>query len=514
MKRIFLSIACAALALAGNAQETYQSATLTDQDLSGTARYVGMGGAMEALGADISTMSTNPAGIGLFRRSQASLSLGVNSVSGYDAFDAAKSKLSFDQAGLVFSTESGRLNFGFNYHKSKNFNALLNVSDGLSLASQNKLSAIKYYDGIMNESNYSQVDFLYNHVLNGGFNDKQELVKDFDRWYNANGYNTQTLQTGYTSSYDMNLSGNVNDRFFWGVTLGVKDLRYNSSTLYREHMLEFDDKTVIGDMVLEDSRIVNGTGFDLKLGLIVRPVETSPFRFGAYFHTPTWYSMKTSNFTVLYNELPHNHGNYDSKSSEEYMEFRTNTPMHFGLSLGHTVGNTIALGATYDYADYGTIDNRIIRGDYSYYSGYDYDDSESDYRMNSHTKETLRGVHTLKLGAEVKLLPQLSLRAGYNYVSPKYQKNAYRDVTIDSPGTFMSSTTDYINWHSTNRITAGVGFNLGGFTIDLAYQYSNTSGEYYPFLSYYSKDEYNNVCNAVKVNNTRHQALLTFGYRF
>ena len=39
------------------AQETYENAKVSAQDLNGTARYVGMGGAMEALGADISTIS-------------------------------------------------------------------------------------------------------------------------------------------------------------------------------------------------------------------------------------------------------------------------------------------------------------------------------------------------------------------------------------------------------------------------------------------------------------------------
>ena len=58
------------------AQETYENAKLVTPDLNGTARYVGMGGALEALGADISTMGSNPAGIGMFRKSNASLSFG------------------------------------------------------------------------------------------------------------------------------------------------------------------------------------------------------------------------------------------------------------------------------------------------------------------------------------------------------------------------------------------------------------------------------------------------------
>ena len=52
------------------AQTSYEAAVLLDTELSGTARYVGMGGAMGALGADMSTMSTNPAGTALYRSHQ------------------------------------------------------------------------------------------------------------------------------------------------------------------------------------------------------------------------------------------------------------------------------------------------------------------------------------------------------------------------------------------------------------------------------------------------------------
>ena len=71
MKKHTLLFAAAITALTASAQETYLDGTLLKPQLSGTARYVGMGGAMEALGADISTIGTNPAGIGLFRHSTA-----------------------------------------------------------------------------------------------------------------------------------------------------------------------------------------------------------------------------------------------------------------------------------------------------------------------------------------------------------------------------------------------------------------------------------------------------------
>ena len=72
MRKVLIITACLLTAVSANAQETYDNANIATQDLNGTARYVGMGGAMDALGADISTISSNPAGIGLFRSSPAS----------------------------------------------------------------------------------------------------------------------------------------------------------------------------------------------------------------------------------------------------------------------------------------------------------------------------------------------------------------------------------------------------------------------------------------------------------
>ena len=86
MKRvkIILPALLGLMTIPAMAQETYQDAKLAETALTGTARYVGMGGAMEALGADLSTISTNPAGIGMFRKRQAALSAGVLAQSSAD----------------------------------------------------------------------------------------------------------------------------------------------------------------------------------------------------------------------------------------------------------------------------------------------------------------------------------------------------------------------------------------------------------------------------------------------
>ena len=86
MKKIFVSIFVLATAMPVVAQETYENAKIATEDLNGTARYVGMGGAMDALGADISTIGSNPAGIGLFRKSNISASFGFNTQEGVVIF--------------------------------------------------------------------------------------------------------------------------------------------------------------------------------------------------------------------------------------------------------------------------------------------------------------------------------------------------------------------------------------------------------------------------------------------
>ena len=97
------------LGTAVSAQETYDNAQLATKDLNGTARYVGMGGAMEALGADLSTIGTNPAGIGMFRRSMVAGSFGFNSQQDAKSFgNANKTNMSFEEQELRSDTHSSR----------------------------------------------------------------------------------------------------------------------------------------------------------------------------------------------------------------------------------------------------------------------------------------------------------------------------------------------------------------------------------------------------------------------
>lgn len=511
MKRIYLTVASLAFtSFVAVAQETYENTKLIDNDLNGTARYVGMGGAMEALGADLSTIGTNPAGLGLFRKGKADLSFGLVNQTGMNKFNSlSKTNMSFDQIGVVFNlskTPNASFNIGFNYHKSRNFDQLLNAANTLNNASQNKLTYQKYRNQVFKERKdltYSQLDALY--MDNLLYDNRTKKYYNFP----ATGYLYNQENKGYIGEYDMNLSANLNDRVYLGLTMGIHDVHYKGYAEYTENFVP--NANNIPGLTLNDSREITGTGFDVKLGAIVRPMAESPFRLGAYIHTPVWYDLTTSNYTVLTD------GTARPNVGETY-DFRVNTPWKFGLSAGTTLADRIALGATYEYAAYNAMQTRIKDGGtYDWYYGTYYESSHNDRAMNNHTEDALKGQHTLKLGAEARITDHFSLRAGYNYLSALYKDAAVKDGSLNSPGTYYASSTSYVNWKDTNRFTFGLGWNVWRFNIDLAYQYSQQNGTFYPFMNYHegsAPSVEDNIANPTQVNNKQHQLLLTMGYKF
>lgn len=540
MKRIYLTVASLAFtSFVAVAQETYENTKLIDNDLNGTARYVGMGGAMEALGADLSTIGTNPAGLGLFRKGKADLSFGLVNQTGMNKFNSlSKTNMSFDQIGVVFNlskTPNASINIGFNYHKSRNFDQLLNAANTLNNASQNKLTYQKYRNNVYylhklkdsqgnvvlkndgtpklasDNFSFNQVDYLYMNSLPQTTNlDPADPTLKVFKPLAATGYLYNQENKGYIGEYDMNLSANLNDRVYLGLTMGIHDVHYKSYAEYTENFLRNNIYNIRG-LTLNDWREITGTGFDVKLGAIVRPMAESPFRLGAYIHTPVWYDLTTSNYTELTD------GTLRPSIGESY-DFRVNTPWKFGLSAGTTLADRIALGATYEYAAYNAMQTRIKDGGtYDWYYGTYYESSHNDRAMNNHTEDALKGQHTLKLGAEARITDHFSLRAGYNYLSALYKDAAVKDGSLNSPGTYYASSTSYVNWKDTNRFTFGLGWNVWRFNIDLAYQYSQQNGTFYPFMDYHegsAPSVEDNIANPTQVNNKQHQLLLTMGYKF
>lgn len=524
MKTSVTLLACSLLAMAtASAQNAYDAEKLLGNDLNGTARFVGMGGAMGALGGDMSVMTSNPAGIGIYRRNDASVSFGFNVTSTESSFngthmDESRTKASFDQAGFVYSFKVGNntalryVNFGFNYHRSKNFSRLFSMGGALNGLSQswqlaemmndyidyNDLSITNsstFQDKVLGSANaytkyWNSLPVLSVMGAQTGVVDWPEGASQMMGW-DGNSNHYYSKETGGIDQYDFNISFNINDRVYLGVTFGFYDMDYKRYSTYIENV-DDDYGEDNGSYALQNYYHMDGSGFDVKMGVIVRPFESSPFRLGFAVHTPTWYDLRERYDAYMESDIDYYNASYDQMLSNYICpnvltyDFDLRTPWKFNVSAGTTFGGVLAVGAEYEYQNYSTSKLEDVDG---YELGYQY--TIEDY---------LKGVHTVRVGLEARVLPAFSIRAGYNYSSAAFEKDAY------SPLALYSTHTEFDNKECRHTLTAGLGFRGNYFYADLAYKYDMYKSKFYAF------DDVD--LPATKVDNSRHQLLLTLGARF
>lgn len=530
----------AALTLAGGlqAQDIYKVEMLSGNDLNGTARYVGMGGAMGALGADLSAMGNNPAAIGLYRKSDVAMTGSMTvQPNGMMMSDVDKARASFDQMGFVYSVKSGGenlrfLNFGFNYQKRrnlKNYIGLDNVrtSDGLSQSWQ-MFQLAGGFDNPIDLAPDAGNDMMTTPLTIAGY-ETQMIAPIYDDegnfvGYNpsyADRYNYHRVQWGGINEYDFNIAFNYRDRIYGGLTLGVYNVEMRGRTEYDELLIgETDPVTNVTETApynLTQEENIYGTGYDLKLGLIFRPIDSSPFRIGFSFATPTFYNL-THN-TALHLSSPY--GYEDTETGDVYdrsnytldtsADYKIRTPWRFNLSMATTFGNYLALGAEYEIAQGKSAQVRYP----DMYDGYTdrYETATRDQALDAEIDKYLCPQHTVRLGAEVRLAKGLYTRLGYNYVSAPMKDNAFLDLFTESPSYRVSTSTDYVNLGAINRVTAGLGYRGKRFYADFAYQFQRQQGDVYAF-HYTESENLKNVLTGQKVDLNRHNAMLTIGIKF
>lgn len=544
MKKIMIATACALLTVAGtHAQTVYDAAKLADKDLSGTARFVGMGGAMGALGGDISTISTNPAGIGIYRSNDVMTSF---SFSAYGAeskylggtFNTDKNRFAYDNIGVVFAAKVGNqtplryVNFGFNYKRSKSFYKNMSMSGLMGSFEGQLLSQANFMAQQATSASRYVWDQFQEHLDYGA----NAIYKDDAAgWLGAMGVQGERLGTDKTSEkwntyhpilpldaesadilfdskergginqYDFNVAFNISDRVYFGVTIGAYDVDYSKSSGYDEGYVNGNGKFNEDEgYLLESNNRIKGSGFDVKFGLIARPFESSPLRVGLAVHSPIFYNLTYKTNAMMFSDFLNDVGEKKNVAVDTYaalnntdmaFEYKLQTPWTYNVSLGYTVGKSLAFGAEYEYEDYSTM------------KFFDMDGYDKEWETEE-AKLTMQGQHTFRIGAEYKVIPQFAMRLGYNYISASFKDDAIKAL----PSNSVLTDTDFANVKSRNNYTLGVGYRGSLFYADLAYQFSTYKEDFYPF--YNDINSYIVTPEATKVTNTRSQVLFTLGLRF
>lgn len=492
-----------------NAQDMYQTAPFMENDITGTSRFISMGGSMGALGGDMSVMGTNPAGIGLYRSTDIAISGSMNfnrAKANYNGNVVKSNKTSFDleNFGAVLAcrqNDGGPMKFfnvGIGYRRknglSRDF-AMAGPSLGYS-----QQYAIRYlYDNnpfSLSSADYKSFEGLYYSWLpllatyaNIGDTDGNLITRpDGSLIYEPTDVEFVSEERGGTSEVDFNFATNFNDRFYFGATVSLVNVDYSRNTVY----YEYDDQGEIYS--LGNYNDVEGTGVNIKIGAILRPFKYSPFRLGFAVHTPTWYNLRNYSYADISGPF----GDfYDTRDYELYYDVldiksKLNTPWRFTASAAYTFGNYLALNVDYEYADYTTANYRRSA-------------IGSRNNLNEEIECNMDEQHTVRVGAECNLGSGFSLRGGYVYSSAPMKTTAFKEM-MNMPVT--STSTEFENRYDKEMVTLGLGYRGKIWYFDMAYALQIQKSDFYPYCD-------PDVMNpAAKVDYTDHSVTATLGMKF
>ena len=573
MKKSIIACAAVLTGTAAFAQSAVDAYRLSQPDMKGTARYMSMAGAFGALGGDLSVLSHNPGGIGVYRNSEVGFTLDLDvqhseSTSNMGKNGVDQTKFLLNNIGFVWtlrlpSSSCPNLNVGFTYNKNASFNRRYRGNINLSNSLSNYIAAVTtaggynadQLSGAGNDDPYNPssgygapwLSILgYNSYLISSVSDN-EFIGQWGSAYELDGSPAATSGTGYfdvqesgaIDSYNIALGGNIANVVFWGMDVDITHMNYNLTPQWSERL----ENAVVGDdygdlwimparWALNNFYNCSGTGFNYKFGVIVKPIQE--FRLGFSFETPTWYSLtETFNANVNYrygDEQPEVSETNDGFPGTNDINFRT--PWKINASAAAVLFNRLIISAEYEWTQYKGMKYSAPSywgGDYwypdydpwypwDYYSAspaaYDpYVSNDSFYYTNQDIKETYCNTNTLRLGAELRVLPQLSVRAGYSFVSSPVNTKV-KNSMIETAGTIPNYRFD----NTTNYITCGLGYRIKSFYIDLAYVYKHMTSEYHAYSPWYPQSVSNNQemipspVSSLSLNNS--QIVLSAGFKF
>jgi len=489
MKKIFLAsviLLSATLGIAQNANDALRYSLIS---YTGTARFMGLSGAYGAVGADFSSLGQNPAGIALYRKSEFVITpgfLSTNTENSYfgDKNSDFRSNLILGNMGMVFASrvnEDGGgllkgLQFGFGMNRMNSFSNRILV-EGFN--TQNSLLGL-YADMANNGGNPYMVENLDGYSTSLAYEtnlmvfDSGNINTPAHYWVDmpdGNVLQRKTLEMA-GSTREMLLTGGLNfdNKLYFGLSLGFPSVRYEEESNFSEQdskkLSSNADPAFNFDAVRRSENLLTkGNGFNLKFGMIVKPVEF--LRIGAAFHTPTTYNL-TDEWSSEMTSYFENGSTYQAASPLGVYDYQVSTPMRALGSLAIVVGKYGFISADYEYIDYSTA--KLRADDYEFF-----DENET-------IKSALGAAHNLRFGLEVKY-NVFAFRGGTSFFGSPYQDESTRGARMG--------------------YSAGIGVREKNYFLDFAFNHQLAKDDLYLYQGAASETTY-------KLN----QFLMTLGFRF
>ncbi len=471
--------------------------------LGSTARMQAIGGAQIALGGDISSAVSNPAGLGFFNK-------GVFVFTPSMDFISANTEYGILNNGTIDfqnSEETFRNNFNF-----ANIGAVINFTKGrftddkfkggslaISLNRSNTFHMSRKYEG---ENGFNSiVDNILADAGSSSVNQLNELgFAAFDQFlitpvgggYDAfvGGFPIQNESIKERGShYQMNIAwgGNYDDTFYFGGGIGLQFLNYKQERSYQEFdfLQGGSDLDSLNAIFIDDEIDVRGRGINFNFGTIFRPVDF--LTIGVSYTSPTFMSLDEESFIDLeadwdsgtsYTETVDGEtttfdlANIDPYQSDLFVNnYKLRTPSKVAMGLAAFIGKNGFITGDVELVDYGRAN--LNSDDFS--TSVDNDIIDDIYES----------VINVRVGGEYRF-DNFRLRAGYAYLPDPIKDYNLQDRT---------------------DITFGFGYRTFDYFLDFAVISSQTQQEATPYFS-----ELNQPLGRSDIRRTT--VAVTFGLNF
>lgn len=455
-----------------NTAEIYSSS-----DFGGTAKFNSMAGSMGALGGDLSAITINPAGTGVFISGDVSATLSVqnnknNSNLFGSSFESSYTNTNLGQIGGVVSFDTGNtspwkfVNLAFNY-STKNLENYVQTPGNSNIS-----EAVKY----LNSSNAEVNDNLI---------------------YSGHAYD----RTGTASNLNVSLGGNYENKIYLGAGLNFKSADFDQSDFFQLQLQNLGESAYYQKQYTPYRESSNG--FSASVGIIGK--INNNIRLGVAVESPTFW-----NLTRTYTEYSDYSNGVDYDIYDETRKLTT--PMKLTLSGAVVASKNFAINVDYTLG--------VTKPKYKV-------EGTPERQLNDYFSSDYKNTSDLRVGAEYRVAG-LRLRGGYGLEASPFKNSSI--LAYNSTGTTGSYTLNspYIGKRET--IAGGIGYDFKAFYIDAGIQSitSTYDNEFYRGVYAVTADNSFSVINGEilddpatynkaivsKVKNTKTNFFLTVGWKF
>lgn len=386
-------------------------------NFGGTAKFNSMAGSMGALGGDLSAITVNPAGTGVFITGDVSATLAVqgnknNSNLFGKSFESSYNNTNLGQVGGVVSFETNSnspwqfVNLAFNYSTK-------NLEDYVQTPGNSSIKEAVQYDSGGNTVN----DFLV---------------------YNGHAYD----RTGTASNLNVSLGGNYENKIYVGAGLNFKTAELEQSDFFQYQLQNLGEYANYHKQYTPYRESSNG--FSASVGIIGK--INNNIRLGAAIESPTFW-----NLTRTYTEYGFNSNN--NVISDIFDETRRlTTPMKLTLSGALVASKNFAVNIDYTLG--------VTKPKYKV-------EGSAEQQLNDYFSSDYKNTSDLRIGAEYRMAG-FRLRGGYGIEANPFDASSFKSFNSGGTSENRSFSSLYIGKRQT--LAGGLGYDFKSFYIDAGIQ--------------------------------------------